>query len=321
MKIFTALLLAAIASSSCASVSVERSVRDSAFGKQEKPFAETFQVDFPVETVETVVERPVFIPEKEPARPPPPSGAQAVQDAFKTGVLKPSEYSHAALVYDFDPDFVYEVYAAPLRVCDLFMEPGEQVAEPPFVSDSARWQIGAGVSYSQGAPIQHVYVKPSEPGIEASLVINTDRRVYHVILRSYRETHMPIVRWRYRAPDLPSNYFTRDGQPPRPGENNDAITQTATPSVNPRLLSFKYRVTYQLFKKPPWLPALVFDDGSKTYLAFPESVLNQELPAVFENRRDVLNYRVHGNLVIIDKLVSNITVKINKDAITVKRKN
>jgi type IV secretion system protein VirB9 len=317
MKIITALLLAAITASSCASVSVERSVKDSAFGKQEKPFAETF----PVETVETVVERPVFIPEKETARPTPPSGPQAVQDAFKTGVLRPSDYSHTALVYDFDPDFVYEVYAAPLRVCDLFMEPGEQVSEPPFVSDSARWQIGAGISYSQGAPIQHVYVKPSEPSIEASLVINTDRRVYHVILRSYRETHMPIVRWRYRAPDLPSNYFAKNGQPPKQGENNNDATQTSTPSVNPRLLSFKYRVTYRLFKKPAWLPALVFDDGSKTYLAFPESILNQELPAVFENRRDVLNYRVYGNLVIIDKLVSSITVKINKDAVTVKRKN
>jgi type IV secretion system protein VirB9 len=90
--------------------------------------------------------------------------------------------------------------------------------------------------------------------------------------------------------------------------------------VDPRFLSFNYRITHGIFNKPYWLPELVFDDGSKTYITFPPQVLQRELPAVFENRRDVLNYRVNGNVVIIDKLIENITVRINSTQITIVKK-
>ena len=60
--------------------------------------------------------------------------------------MKPSDYSHAARIYDYDPDQVYEVYCQVLRTTDLYLEPGEVVIDSPFVSDSERWIIGAGVN-------------------------------------------------------------------------------------------------------------------------------------------------------------------------------
>jgi len=253
----------------------------------------------------------VYVPEKEPP-PAPASGAQAVRDSNSGGFARPQDYSHAAMLYDYSPDWVYEIYAQPLRVCNIHLEPGERAVEPPFISDSERWVIGAGVSYSGGTPVQHIYVKPAAAGLEASLIVNTDRRVYHVILRSFKDVHMPIIRWRY-LPAVPNNYF----QPPQAagpdGEN-------APPGVDPRSLSFNYRVTYALFGRPSWLPELVFDGGGKTYIAFPAAVLQRELPAVFENRKDVLNYRVAGNMIIIDKLIESVTVKIGRSEVTVEKK-
>jgi len=153
--------------------------------------------------------------------------------------------------------------------------------------------------------VQHIYVKPASGGLEASLVINTDLRSYHAILRSFKDVHMPIVRWRYAAP-VPNNYIA--GPP-----------QGAPQGMDPRLLSFNYRMTYPLFKKPAWLPELVFDDGGKTFIVFPDMVLQRELPAVFENRRDVLNYVV-DNLVVIDRLADNITVKLERSQISISKK-
>lgn len=294
---------------SCATLDVERHLRETGIEKPESigDLAPAFQVGSDPE----IVERPVFVPEKEAPRAP-VSGTAAVAESNRLGIIRPSDYSHAAMVYDYHPDWVYEVYAQPLRACDIILEAGETVIETPFISDSARWMLGAGVSYDRGAPVQHIYVKPSESSIEASLIINTDRRVYHIILRSYRETHMPIIRWRYRSLNMPNNYIT----PPQSGDGG----ADGRPSADPRFLSFNYRIAYSLFRKPYWLPELVFDDGSKTYITFPESVLSRELPTVFENRRDFLNYRVNGNLIIIDKLVENLTVKIEDTLITISKK-
>jgi len=294
----------------CATVDVDQSVRDASGGRPQT--IDDLPVAIRIDPEIVIRERPVFVPDKDTPRQQ-QSGVPAVQESNNTGIAKPSDYSHAAMVYDYDPDWVYEVYAQPLRACDIVLEPGENVLEAPFVSDSVRWQLGAGVSYERGVPVQHIYVKPSEAGIEASLIINTDRRVYHVILRSYKTVHMPITRWRYYTVTMPNNLLS-------PRKNDSEPSGGAPAGADPRYLSFNYKITYSWFRKPRWLPRLVFDDGSKTYITFPESVLNRELPAVFENRKDVVNYRVLDNLIVIDQLVDSITVKIQKTEISIEKK-
>jgi len=304
---------------SCASVDFDKAVSDRpsaslTSGKAGKPKKNQEPEAAPPAPEVVVVERPVFVPEKEAKGAPAPSGYDAVKNSNNAGIIRPSDYSHAAVVYDYNPDWVYEVYAMPLRVCDIRLEPGERALDVPFVSDSERWIIGAAVSLENGSSVQHVYVKPADSGQEASLIINTDRRVYHIILRSFKVVYMPLVRWRYH-PALPQNYSS-------PVKSDDVPGQKENPAsgIDPRYLSFNYRVTFQAFSKPVWLPKLVFDDGSKTYVTFPDSVLQRELPSVFENRKDVLNYRVTGNVIIIDKLIENMTIKIGRKEITVVKK-
>jgi type IV secretion system protein VirB9 len=223
------------------------------------------------------------------------------------------------MVYDYDRDFVYELYCQPFRVSDITLQAGEKANEPPFVSDSERWMLGAGVSYEQGVPVQHFYVKPTEPNLTASLIINTDARVYHLILRSYRDVYMPIVRWRYHSRDMPQNYISVREQAgstslPESFENESVLFP------DPRTLSFNYKITYGVFKRPSWLPSLVYDDGRKTYITFPELVLTREIPSVFEDRADILNYRVYQNVMIIDKLIEKITIKLGDRIATVEKK-
>ena len=260
-----------------------------------------------------VVERPVFRPAPETTVPA-VSGEQAVRESNRAGIQSPEEFAHAAMVYDFNGDWVYEVYTRPLRITDIILEPGERVVETPFVSDSERWILGAGVSMRDGVPVQHVYVKPTAASLEATLIVNTDRRVYHVILRSFRDVHMPMVRWRYPGAGLPSNFAgTVAGE--RAGAEATEIAPGIT--VDPRFLSLNYRMSAGLSRKPAWMPEMVLDDGRRTYIVFPESVLHREFPAVFGNRRDVLNYRVDGRVVAIDGLFRTITVASGKTRVTI----
>jgi type IV secretion system protein VirB9 len=123
---------------------------------------------------------------------------------------------------------------------------------------------------------------------------------------------MPIVRWRYHNRDMPQNYIKAGSSVSASGEDSF--------SPDPRNLSFNYKITYGAFKKPRWLPSLAYDDGRKTYITFPETVLTTEFPAVFEDRADIVNYRVYQNVMIIDKLIEKITVKLGNNIVTVEKK-
>jgi type IV secretion system protein VirB9 len=318
-------LLAGFVFASCATVvDVEKSVApgtgpDGAIKNGAEPGGPvviTIPADPPPPEI-IIIEKPLYVPQGTPL-PPGPSGRQAVQQSNAEGIMRPQDYSKAAMIYDFDPDWVYEVYTQPLRVCDIRLEPGEKVVETPFVSDSERWILGAGISVESGVEIQHIYAKPSQANLEASLIINTDRRVYHLVLKSFRDVYMPMVRWRYFYSGMPGSYIGATAETaaaPGAAENRrDAA------GIDPRFLSFNYKITYGLFGKPRWLPSLVCDDGKKTYITFPEDMLQQSLPAVFEDRNNAVNYRVLENIIIIDKLVEKITVKIKNRQIIIEKK-
>jgi type IV secretion system protein VirB9 len=315
-----ALLLA-----SCASADMEKRVRPA--GPVLTPAPQAPQpIPVPIEThpVETKiveVEKPVYVPPEDPKSPEKPRAApgyDSVAASNKEGILKPQGYEKAAMIYDYHPDWVYEVYTQTFRVTDIYLKAGETASGAPFISDSERWQLGAAVSGGpDGKAVQHIYVKPTAANLSASLIINTSERVYHITLRSYENAYMPMVRWKYPETGLPNTFAGQGREAPGMGAPQGEDSPLA---VDPRFLSFDYRITYPLFAKPSWIPSLVYDDGRKTYIAFPESVLLDALPGVFENRSGVVNYRVIRNIVIIDRLIETVTVKLGGREIKIEKK-
>ena len=317
---------------SCASLDVEKQLKNekkAAGVKNEKGskdaeggvdatalLIESTVIDIEPEVV--LIEKPVYIPEKQAPAVPLKPGRDSVEASTSSGTVKPKDYSQAARVYDYHPDQVYEVYTQTLRMTDIYLEEGEIATELPFLSDNERWILGGGVSYEGERKTQHIYIKPTEINIEASLIINTDRRVYHILLRSYSSVYMPIVRWRYKLNNLPNIFMKTERNE---GPQNAAVSVNYNIGyIDPRYLSFDYRINYSAFGKPDWLPRLVYDDGKKTYIVFPEQTLQKTLPAVFENRDDIVNYRVSNNLIVIDKLIKKVSVKLGKEKINIEKK-
>jgi type IV secretion system protein VirB9 len=283
---------------------------------EEERAVEEIRANIDLEQNIIYVEKPVYIPEKEKEGPPVEIGIRSVALSNAAGIMKPEEYSHAARLYEYNPDQVYEVYTQTLRTTDIYLEAGELVLDTPFVSDSERWIIGAGINQTEGYIIQHIYVKPKEVNLEASLIINTDRRVYHLTLKSYRDVYMPMVKWSYPInAGLPRRYAGKLGR-----EGDGVELEAAIEYVDTRYLSFDYRVQFSIFKRPAWVPRRVYDDGKKTYLYFEEQILQRELPGIFENRNEVINYRVKENLVIIDKLIEKVTVQYGNERIRITKK-
>ena len=76
---------------------------------------------------------------------------------------------------------------------------------------------------------------------------------------------------------------------------------------------FNYYITATGFfgKSPPWQPVRVFDDGTHTYIQFPENISHRDLPALFvmQNGQKVcVNYRFQSPYIILDQLFEEATL-------------
>jgi type IV secretion system protein VirB9 len=270
-----------------------------------------------VERTVIYVDRPVYSPVEIGPEEEAPAGEEAVKRSNGLSVQVPQDFTNGIMYYAYDESFEYEIHTQPYRTTDISLEPGEQVLEMPFLSEEKVWEIGAGVSREGGRDVQHFFVKPSVGRLTTSMIIITDRRVYHLLLKSFSDRYMVMVKWRYpgRMPFTLKTDAMREAQDRVNGVQTDLIT------VDPAMLSFDYRMTYSLFRKPLWLPQRVYDDGARTYIQLDERMLHAESPVMFNHRNERINYRVNKNLIVIDELIEKVTLRRGREKVAITKKN
>jgi len=255
------------------------------------------------------IEKPVYRPNEETVANKLPKAEQEVL----ANIVKPENYAGSAMIYDYNENFVYEVYTKVFYLTDIRLAPGEKIVGNPALSDTVRFKWEAGSNYeSGGLERQHMYIKPTAAGLEATLIINTNLRTYHLVLKSYNSTYMPIVSWHYPLSAEEQLSLKKSGM-------EKSFTGNTAESFGGDLPDFNFRVTYTIFRKPYWLPKLVYTFGGKTYIIMPKETFQRELPGVFGERRDLINYRVQGNTFIIDKLLDKITLRYNGKKVVIRR--
>jgi type IV secretion system protein VirB9 len=154
-------------------------------------------------------------------------------------------------VYPFVNGALYQVYASPGQITDIALQPGEQLvgAGPVAAGDTMRWIIGDTESGAGAARQIHILVKPTRPELLTNLVINTDRRTYHMELRSTPSTYMASVSWQYPQDQLIAL------------RRQNAEAQAAQPvatGIDLARVNFRYDVSGD---RAPWRPLRAFDDG------------------------------------------------------------
>src|SRR3546814_1362230 len=132
-----------------------------------------------------IVETPVPLPLPGQLQPPPSVKPEAgpptarVDAANRAGTKEPSSsgYINAVQVYPWTEGALYRRYAAPERVSDIALQPGEQLVAVS-AGDTVRWIIGDTSSGAGEGARVHVLVKPFAPGLPPHLVTPTDRRAH-----------------------------------------------------------------------------------------------------------------------------------------------
>ncbi|PTD25495.1 P-type conjugative transfer protein TrbG [Sphingomonas fennica] len=216
-----------------------------------------------------------------------------------------SGYLNAIQQYAYAEGSLYQVYAAPGRVTDIALQEGEQLVGPGPVAagDTVRWIIGDTVSGSEAGRRIHILVKPTRADIATNLVINTDRRTYHLELRATSATYMAAVSWTYPHDELIAL---------RAAAQEQERMRPIASGLDVNALNFRYRIDGD---RTEWRPLRVFDDGRQVFVEFGEEIARGEMPPLFvvgeDGSAELVNYRVAGRYMIVDRLFDAAELRLD----------
>lgn len=235
-----------------------------------------------------------------------------VDAANAAAMREPSSYGYvnAVQIYPFVEGALYRLYAAPERVSDIALQPGESLTSVA-AGDTVRWIVGDTTSGTGSARRTHILVKPSAPGLKTNLVIATDRRIYHLSLESTEATAMAALSWTYPQDALMMI------------ERSNAVAAREAPiasGIAADALNFGYTISGD---KPNWRPLRVFDDGRQVFIAFPENISTGEAPPLFvsgpKGEAALVNYRMRGSYYIVDRLFDAAELRLGTNPQSVVR--
>lgn len=228
-----------------------------------------------------------------------------VEAANRAATREPSAagYVNAVQVYPWTDGALYRLYAAPERVSDVALEPGEQLTAVS-AGDTVRWVIGDTTSGEGQSRRVHVLIKPFAAGLSTNMVITTDRRAYHLALESTDATAMAAISWVYPQDRLLAlRRQNAEASAAQPVADNVAIDS----------LHFRYAISGD---SPAWRPVRAWDDGSKVYIEFPDRLDQGEAPPLFVvgplGDSQLVNYRVRGNRYIVDRLFAAAELRMGE---------
>lgn len=224
-----------------------------------------------------------------------------------------ADISGSQLTFEYLPQSLYEINCKTGHITDIVLKPGENI-QYIGAGDTAQWMVDNTVVDG----VAHVYVKPKLTDITTNLIINTEYHSYRLVLTS-TDIYHPIVRWDFTKEE--AEIFEENER-----NKYQNIRNTNSKSDVLKKLNFNYKLEKKKKIEDHFLPVSIYDDGIHTYIKMQQNN-KYDLPVIYNvNREKVLtltNYRVRGNLFIIDKVFTHgriiFTNKASVDFISCKK--
>ncbi len=246
--------------------------------------------------------------------------SQRWQAGTATG-MKPVAGPGGAVRFTFGAQQI-NIVCAVLQVCDVELQPGELVNNLN-VGDS-RFTVEPAISGVGASEVQHLIIKPLDVGLLTTLIVTTNRRTYHLNLRSHRTEFMSRVSFTYPE-EMAAKWDAM-----RTREAKDRQEQTI-PQTKEYLGDLNF--AYSLDGSAAWKPVRVYNDGVKTIIQMPATMAQTEAPTLLVLRKEgglftddetvMVNYRVQGDRYIVDtvfdKAVLIAGVGRGQDRVTITR--
>ena len=228
---------------------------------------------------------------------------------------RPGSGADGRVVYAFGAGLP-TVVCAPLRICMIELQAGEEMTGEPQLGDTVRWHIAPAVYGSGPNKTQMIVIKPTDPDVETNLMIPTDRRTYYLRLLANPKDY--IARTTFTYPDGDAAAWKRHAADVERDHQLIAAANDRPPML-PAIraaeeLDFNYVVTA---KNTAIKPTKVFSDAAHTYFRMPEAIKAREAPALFvvnaEGKDELTNYRVADGTVptyVVDRLADHFRLRL-----------
>ncbi len=187
------------------------------------------------------------------------------------------------------------ILTAILQVTDIQFELSETVTSI-HLGDTARWTVEHIKANTIYGLQDHIIVKPKDVNLLTSLIVVTDKRTYHLQLKSSASQYYPMVKFHY-----PSSLIVRNSTEKEITLKKEISMKDVTTGAYLKDLSFAYKITGNAKFKP----VRVYNDGLKTIIELPQTIKANNIPLLMtiepESKKPVIvNYRYQNNKFIVD---------------------
>lgn len=191
-------------------------------------------------------------------------------------------------IFPYSPDQQWVVYCQPLRVTEIRLA-GDEHADKKGVDigDAARWGVEVGE--------QIVMVKPlgdaSDKNMTTNLVIHTNRRSYHLVLK-LRTSFIPAIAW-YYPDEVKAAEATR--QVALRAAAAEQLDQPAPAKLN---------CAYRISGEAPWKPKTVCDNGQNEIIGLTDAP-GTDMPTLMVlngRQQETINYQQDGQWLKTDRM-------------------
>ncbi|WP_408294350.1 TrbG/VirB9 family P-type conjugative transfer protein [Paraburkholderia sp. RL17-373-BIF-A] len=218
-------------------------------------------------------------------------------------------------VFPYSRDQIFRVMTAPLKTTTIELAQGESLVADPALGDSIQWVVD-----TDGA--NHVFVKPTKPGLVNTMHLTTNQREYDMTLVSSPLGGLFYQTVRFRYPQsLMAKVRARQerdgGGDPSAGEDGAgrSVTDSGPIGVSPDKLNFDYTVS----GSAPFKPEAVFDDGHFVWLRLPSDA-PFAVPVV-KDHGDIVspNFIRRGQYLVVQQMANEIVLRAGNDEVKVSR--
>jgi len=228
--------------------------------------------------------------------------ALSLSEGFQVSGAPPTTGPDGRVLYTYGQG-VATVVCSTLQVCELDLEPGETTTKDALDWGDHRFEVVARMAGSGAEQFTYLVVKPTEPGLDTTMTVGTDKRLYYVRLVSTDHEHMARVAFTYPDEEAKKLKAAEEAKRAEAEHQKAEAERLAKLSTDKPLRNWNYEVKVHGKDAQYLKPEKIADDGVHTHITLSEEARHRGLPVVeIADARGPIpaNARWDGNELIID---------------------
>jgi type IV secretion system protein TrbG len=195
------------------------------------------------------------------------------------------------------------IVCAILQVCEMDLEVGETPQKDALDWGDHRFNVAARTAGSGIDEFTYLVFKPTEPGLDTTMTIGTNKRPYYVRLVSSSHEHMARIAFTYPEEEAEKKRVEAEAKQAEERRRKEEAEKLAKLNTAKAIRNWMYSVKLHGKDAQYLKPERIGDDGIHTHIVLPEEARHRGLPVVqLKDARGPIpaNARWDGNELIVD---------------------